>query len=107
MYGPFQSILPSNVYGATSVLSLLPVPRADTLNGRKSMKDLMYFLGAAELLFVEILMLISHFPREASISVRCRRLRFSQLLVLTTLATPTGAAFQGISPLVMRPLNPA
>ena len=34
----------------------------------------MYFLGAAEQLSVETLMLISHFPPEASISVRSQRL---------------------------------
>ena len=38
------------------------------------MKDLVYFLGAAELLIVEILMLISQLSPETSISVRSRRL---------------------------------
>ena len=37
-------------------------------------KDLMYFLGAAEWFSVKILMLISHFPPEASISACSRRL---------------------------------
>ena len=37
-------------------------------------KDLVYFLGAAELLSVEILVLISHFPPEALIFVCSQRL---------------------------------
>ncbi len=41
--------------------------------------DIMYFLGVAELLTVEILILISHSSTEASISVRSRRL-FCKLL---------------------------
>ena len=42
-------------------------------------KDLVYFLGAAELVSVEILMLISHFPPEESLSAL--RGYFVQLVV--------------------------
>ena len=45
-----------------------------------SMNDLMYFLGAAELVIVEIFMLISHYSHKASISVLGSY--FVQLLVL-------------------------
>ena len=52
------------------------LPHEDTLNGQNSTgtEDLTYFVGAAELLSVEILKLISHFSPKASISVHSWRL---------------------------------
>ena len=52
-------------------------------------KDLMYFVGAAELLFVQILMLISHFSSRASISVHSQRLFY-------TATSPLGARFLSV-----------